>query len=409
MHAHRSIWTQKRFLAYASGLAIDRLGNAAYALVLPLLVYSLTQSVLNMATMAVSQFLPRALFSIFVGALVDKMNRRTVLITALLFQGMCNAAVALCFQLHVLKLWIVYLAGACVSIGFEFSRTAEIAVVPVMFAERRVEATASLASIFTATVFLGPLLGGWLLQHVDYPCLFWINAASYLGPIALCGLSEIPGAVGSQTQRSVSSVIASIRAGAAFLLRTPDLWQLFLITLLVSLASSGLGTVLIYSLKHQQASDAYVAIFLSLGGLGMLLGSIWVGKSHDVSRSRRLGQCHLSMIGGLLLFLSANHFAILLAQVFLSAGVFASSIMQDIVVQDFVPNEMMGRVGGFLRLLSHVTISASIASSSVMVDIVGVTGTLLLATAVVLLGMLLLMWKTGVEGRLVKGRLPIHD
>ena len=69
-----------------------------------------------------------------------------MIFAALLFQGGCSLLLAALFEAQLLEIWILYVFGALISVGFEFSRTAEIAVVPIMFRDRRVEATAGLAS-----------------------------------------------------------------------------------------------------------------------------------------------------------------------------------------------------------------------------------------------------------------------
>lgn len=382
MRPQGSVWTQKRFLAYATGLAIDRLGNAVYSVVLPLAVYKLTQSVLSMGMMAFAQFVPRAVCAIFIGTIVDRMNRRNVIIYALAFQGVCSAAIALLYQMEMLSIWMIWLAGALISIGFEFSRTAEIAVVPVMFEERRVEATAGLASIFTATQMLGPLLGAWLLLYLDYDQFFWMNAISYLGPILLCGLSGIPREVQGLPLRNTSEVIASIKEGAAYMIN--DIWlaQLLKIVLIVGLSTSGLHVVLIYFLKHEMTvPDSDVAIFSAVGGFGMLVGSILVSRSENVDRVRFLRWCFALVSVSILLLLSQSVPLMILAQFALSAGLLGYMVMQDVVVQDRVPNHMMGRVGGFVRLLSHLSTSASVAITSVLVSVIGAKAMFVIAAA----------------------------
>lgn len=392
MSQQRTIWAQKRFLAYAAGLGIDRLGNSVYSVVLPLVVFSLTESVLDMGTMAVVQFLPRAVCAIFIGALVDKMNRRTVILSALVFQGLCSGAIALLYQLDALEVWMLYVAGACISIGFEFSRTAEIAVVPVMFASQRIEATAALASVFTATLLLGPLLGAWLLANSNYEQLFWMNAASYLGPVLLCGISQLPTEVHGQPIRSISQVTESIKEGASFLLKSSDLTRLFKVILTVGLATSGLQIVLIYFLKHEiAASDSGVATFMAVGGLGMLAGSFWIGKAKNVSRTRLLRQCFGIISVAVLLLITENIVVMVLGQFLLSAALLAYVVVEDVIVQDRVPNQMMGRVGGFLRLLSHLTVSISVAASAALVSFVGAKGMFLVAATVSGLGLLVSM------------------
>jgi MFS transporter, DHA3 family, macrolide efflux protein len=392
MPSQRSVWMQKRFLAYAAGLAIDRLGNSVYAVVLPLAVYKLTQSVMSMGIMAFAQFMPRAVCAIFIGALVDRMNRRSVIIYALVFQGVCSGAIALLYQLEMLSIWMIWLAGTLISIGFEFSRTAEIAVVPAMFEKNRVEATAGLASIFTATQMLGPLLGAWLLLHLDYEQFFWMNAASYLGPILLCGLSGIPREVHGQPLRSVSQVVSSIQEGALYMLNDAWLSQLLRIVLIVGLSTSGLHVVLIYFLKHEMsASDSDVAMFMAVGGLGMLVGTIWVARSANADRVRFLRWCFALISLSILFLLSESIPVMIVAQFVLSVGLLAYMVIEDVVVQDRVPNHMMGRVGGFIRLLSHLSVSASIAITSVLVSVIGAEAMFVIAAAASGLALLVTM------------------
>ncbi len=208
---------EKRFLVYSIGLMVDRLGNSMYFVVLSLLIFHLTKSVLNMSLMTIFQFFPRAVSSLFIGSIVDRISRRIVIFTALLFQGGCSILLAVMYETHTLQIWMLYIFGALISIGFEFSRTVEIAVVPIMFSKRRVEATLGLASAHTLMFIIGPLLAGFLLQFMNYDILLWVNAISYLGPILMGIWSKIPNEKDLEGIHSFRSVVNSMLEGFKFL------------------------------------------------------------------------------------------------------------------------------------------------------------------------------------------------
>lgn len=72
----KKLLTNSRFIAWAIGLASDRLGNSLYTIVLPLMVYNMTASLSNMAVVSVCQFAPRVFPGIYAGSLVDISDKK---------------------------------------------------------------------------------------------------------------------------------------------------------------------------------------------------------------------------------------------------------------------------------------------------------------------------------------------
>ena len=384
----KSIWLDTRFLTYAIGLMIDRFGNAVYTVALPLLVYSLTQSVLNMSLMAICQFVPRAVCSLFIGSVVDRVSRRTVIVAALLFQGGCSLLLAALFEARLLEIWMLYVFGALISVGFEFSRTAEIAVVPVMFGERRVEATAGLASAHTLMFIAGPTMAGFLLGFLSYEALLWINGASYLGPILMCIWSRIPNEKDLGGIRTFRSVVRTMGEGLQFLRGHRVLKSLVNVILVAGLATSGIQTMILYYLKNDfGATDAFTSWVIACSGLGLFVGSLLVPRlKHWVRNRVMLLSLGLSLLG-LLLFFIPNPFVLMAAQFVLAVGIFTYSVTQDILIQDVVPNQMMGRVGGLIRMISHITLSLSTALLGWVAGLFGAPSVFLFASVLTLLAM----------------------
>jgi MFS transporter, DHA3 family, macrolide efflux protein len=355
-----SIWKDRRFFLYATGLMIDRFGNALYSVVLPLLVYSITHSALSMAMMSVSGFLPRALLSLFIGSLVDRISRRVVLFSALIFQGLCCSLMAGLYSFHHLSIWMLYLLGPAISIGFEFGRTAEIAVVPAMFKDRKMEANAGLGSVNSLMFILGPSLAGVMFGLFSYSTLLWFNAATYLGPILMCIWSRIPHETHLGGIKSVKQVGQDMKDGVTYLIRQKNLVHLLIIMLTVGIGISGITTVLLFHMKNNlHAKDSTISLIVAAYGIGLFLSSLVIPRFKNIPQGRFMMYSLLVMAGGLAVFQIPSLWLLPVAYLVTGAGNFAFQIARDTVMQSAVKNEMMGRIGSTLRTIFNLTVAVS--------------------------------------------------
>ncbi len=387
-----TIWLNKRYLAYAFGLLVDRFGNAIYLLALPLLMYHLTGSIVDMGLMAICQFFPRVICGFFIGSIVDRINRRTVIFAALIFQAICSGLLAGLYEFQLLHVWMIYVLGALVSVGFEFSRTAEIAIIPIMFKEQRVDATAGLAGLFTAMLMIGPIVAGILLSISSYELLLWLNTLTYFGPIVMCIWSRIPSEKNLGSITSIRSVTDAMLQGFVFFKNDMVLKNLLIVVLASGLAVGGMQTLLIFYMKHSLAlSDSFISLSFACAGFGMLVGSVLTAKLKHWQRGKFLILSVSTSIIGLLLFLIPSVEMIMLAQFVLSIGTFSCLVAQDVIIQDVVPNEMMGRVGGFVRTLSHVMLSLSTALLVWLADILNAQSVFIFSTSLMLIAMLIVL------------------
>lgn len=357
-----SIWKDRRFFLYATGLMIDRFGNALYSIVLPLLVYSISQSALSMALMAVSNFLPRAVLSLFIGSIVDRISRRVVLFSALVFQGLCCTLMAVLYSADLLSTWMLYLLGPAISIGFEFGRTAEIAVVPAMFKDRKMEANSGLGSVNSLMFILGPSLAGVMFGLFSYSALLWINAISYLGPILMCIWSRIPHETHLGGVKSVKQVGQDMKEGVTYLFGQQNLVHLLAIMLTVGIGISGITTVVLFHLKNNlHSSDSTISWIVATYGIGLFLASLVMPRFKNVPQGRFMVYALLVMAGGLVVFQIPSLWVLPVAYLLTGAGNFAFQIARDTVMQSAVKNEMMGRIGSTLRTIFNLTVAVSTA------------------------------------------------
>lgn len=83
------------FWRFWAGQAISTLGSSFSGFALPLLIFQLTGSALNLSISVAVSYVPSILYGLPVGAWVDRMNRKRVMTTVNLLLGASVASVPL--------------------------------------------------------------------------------------------------------------------------------------------------------------------------------------------------------------------------------------------------------------------------------------------------------------------------
>ena len=172
------------------GQTISNLGSSFTLFALPLLVFKLTGSPLNLGVAAAMEFVPYLLFGLVIGAWVDRLDRKRLMVATDVGRAAVVAVIPLLDatgQLSVGWVYAVAFLHATLTIAFEAGQFAAIpSLVPsgddLVTANGRVQASYSAAQI------AGPLLAGLLITVAPVQQVLWVDAASFLvsaGTLAL--------------------------------------------------------------------------------------------------------------------------------------------------------------------------------------------------------------------------------
>lgn len=355
-----SIWKDRRFFLYTIGLMINSFGQALYMVALPLLVYSITQSVAAMSIMAIAETFPRVIASFFIGSIVDRVSRRVVIFAALGFQAVCSFLIAILFAGDRLPIELLYVLGALVAIGHETARTAEFAIIPAMFKERRMEANAGLQAAHTLMMITGPLVAGLALVAFDYGTLLWFNAITYLGPIILCIWTRIPHETQLGGIRNAKQMATDAYDGFKYLFRDRILAHLLLITIIAGVADSGLLTIVLFYLKNDLAvSDQFISVVFTIDGIGLFLGSLLLPRLKGTAQGKLMFYGLLVNNIGMLILIVPSALVVPVALFLIAVGSVVFIVSKNVITQEVVPNEMLGRIGGSMRMVGSLSTSIS--------------------------------------------------
>src|SRR3954464_7986938 len=103
------------FWKFWFGQTISNLGSSISLFALPLLVFKLTGSALDLAIASATSFLPYLLFGLVIGAWVDRVDRKRLMIITDMLRALVLASIPLLAALGQLPLWCIYAAGFLIS------------------------------------------------------------------------------------------------------------------------------------------------------------------------------------------------------------------------------------------------------------------------------------------------------
>src|SRR5215216_1381121 len=272
------------FWKFWTGQTISNLGSSFTNFALPLLIFKLTGSALNLAIASATTFLPYLLFGLPIGAWVDRVDRKRLMIIADLLRALVLASIPLLAALNQLPLWWIYSAGfliSTLSIGFD---AAEFAAIPSLVArddtsarEALVVANGRIQASYSAATVAGPLLAGLLVAFLSLPALLAIDALSFIfsaGSLVLIKQSFNAGG----PPHAGTSIWQDMTEGLRYVLSHPVLRNISLMMALVNFVGSTVYAQLVLFAKDRlSASDTQVGLLYSAGSAGVVVLGLAAG------------------------------------------------------------------------------------------------------------------------------------
>jgi MFS family permease len=270
------VWFEQLVSVIGSGLTSFALG---------VWVYQRTGSVTQFSLILLSAILPSMLISPVAGALVDRWNRRWCMILSDSGAGITTVAIALLLATGSLKIWHIYLAVSLSSICKAFQLPAYTASTSSLVAKEFLpRASGMVKSAEVCAQIISPLLAGVLLAIVELQGIILIDFATFLFAVTTLLLVRFPNVVKTITvsEHEKSSLWREALEGWTYITVRPGLLMLLILFAALDNFVTGLVEVLLTPLVLSFASVTVLGTIQSIGGAGMLLGSlamsIWGGQ-----------------------------------------------------------------------------------------------------------------------------------
>jgi hypothetical protein len=159
-----ALMRDKNFVWLMAGAIISMLGDQFTLVALPWLVLRMTGDTLVLGTVLGLMSLPRALFILIGGAVVDRYSPKKVLMVTKYINTVLLAALAVLVLVGGLSLWTVYALAFAIGLATAFSIPSATSMLPhVMQRAQLPAANGVMMGLRQLSMFLGPLLAGLLI------------------------------------------------------------------------------------------------------------------------------------------------------------------------------------------------------------------------------------------------------
>lgn len=271
------LWRDRDFGVFWVAQTLSVAGDAFAAVAVPLLVLRATGSVARMGLLTALAGATAVGTAVFAGVVVDRVDRRTLLIRCDLIRAGLIAVipVAWLFGPHLWLLYAILPLSAAVGMLFQVGYVA--AVPNLVDAERITEANGRLSASYAVAGIGGPLLAGVVCARFGATTAIAVDAVSFA--VSAAGLSFVrlrrsaPGVGDHPLHRARDEFLA----GARFLWAQPVLRAMTALLSAFILLTYGLTDVLIYHVKHDLGgSDGTVGVVLGAAAVGTVGGALLV-------------------------------------------------------------------------------------------------------------------------------------
>lgn len=389
-------------VCFAVSSALSLLGNSVAGVVLPLVLLATTGDVLAAGSLAVICAIPQAVCGVLGGAVLDRVNRRTVSIASDVVSALCVAALPIVDATVGLSFGWFALFGVLGAVGDVPGMTARDTLMPAVTRhdgislERYMGVGQSIESLVTIA---GPAIAAGIIALGGGASALWVTAGmSLAAAFATCGIPHRAGAVGvagdgvsglvdlaaptgmgrpsshagSRLAALLRTGFLSLREGLAILFAgNPLVRSTLLLGLGIVVVMGGYEGIVLPAFFTESGSSALLGVMLSVLSVGMLVGSlVYSAAVRALSRRTWYVVSLVGMMAGVALVGALPSTPVMLAGCVLlglAAGPFSALV--GFLMLDAIPDERRGAAMGTQNTLMLLASPVAVFGASVLIEV----------------------------------------
>jgi MFS family permease len=343
------------------GQVISLLGSGMTWFALTIWAWQLTGQATALALVAFFSVGPTVLLSPIAGALVDRWNRKLVMMLSDLAAGLMSVAILLLYSTGHLQIWHLYVTGAFAGAFQAFQFPAYSAAVTTMLPKEQYgRANGMLSLADSASTIFAPLAGGILLAFIGVPGILLIDIVTFVVAIGALLLVYVPQPKATEAGREgQGSLWKESLYGFRYILARPSLLGLQLVFMATNFTSSIASTVFAPMILARTGDNSLVLStvesMLGIGGVvGALLLSVWGGPKRRV-HGVLFGFTLEGLLGPLVMGLSSGPVGWAIGSFFSFFFVPIINGSNQAIWQAKVAPDVQGRVFATRRLIAQIS------------------------------------------------------
>ena len=369
-------WQDRNFRWLWSGMCVSTLGSHTAGIVYPLLVLALTGSPEIVGWVTALRITPFVLLCLPVGAMIDRWDRRRVMLWCDLGRGLVVGSLPVAMIFSEPQLAHIIAVAVVEGTLMVFYNLAEVAALPRVVARPHLpQASALNQAGFAVAGIAGPALGTTLYQF-SRALPFAADALSYA--VSAFTLWRLRGDFSAAPATGPRHLGAEIMTGLRWLWREKIVRRMAMLTGGMNFVEASVPLLLIVTAQQMGASAVEIGLIFSAGGIGGVLGA-WVGGR--IQRHLSFGQVIIGVVvlQALLYPLLAASPSPLWLGVVYGLIEFLGPVYNVVQFSHriaLIPQGLEGRVNAGYRFIAHALNPAGAALCGVLIERVGAGYTL---------------------------------
>lgn len=337
---------------YLAGAFLSEIGNQMQTVAVAWQVYELTRNPVSLGLIGLANLIPILLFSLPGGLVVDKADRRRLLLLGQTIQLILALVLFTLTIYHLINTWIIYLILVFVAIAQSFTIPARQAVLPYLVPKSLFMNAVSLGSLqFQVATMFGPAIAGFLIGGFGVHGVYLFNSISFLFFIVAIFSITIP--LQKHNYNDVEFSFGSILEGIKFVISTPILYTTMILDFLATFFGEATNLMPIFAKEILHVSSFGLGFLYSAPAMGGVLAGLLVAKFHH----RIKNQGRIILISVVLYGLATVGFGLskifslsIFFLIIVGFGDMISSIIRNTIRQMVTPDHLRGRMASVTRI-----------------------------------------------------------
>ncbi|MFM8593199.1 MAG: MFS transporter [Chloroflexota bacterium] len=343
-----SLRQNRDFNLFWAGQTFSALGDAISIIAVPLLVLEATGSLTMMGMVTASVGLGSLVAGIFGGPLVDRVDRRKLMIRMDWGRFALFLMVPLLWPLLNHPMWFVFLVSIISAAMAMLFGIAYITAVPNLVDRGQLtEANGRLGASHAFAFAIGPVIAGFVVEQFGAANAIGLDGATFLISAVTLTMLRLRQASAVRPTDERNDRREELLAGVRFLFGSSIFRWITLVTSVVVFTYAGVNDLIIFQVKENLSEpDRTVGIMYGIASLGSVVSGLTIARL----RSRfGFGACYVTgtlIFGAAVLILGVIP-TIPVMTVMMTIGTFGEALRGTLTMtlrQELTPDHLLGRV-----------------------------------------------------------------
>ncbi|TML30012.1 MAG: MFS transporter [Actinobacteria bacterium] len=380
------------FAKFWIGQTISNLGSSFTQWAVPLLVFQLTHSALNLGVAMAATFLPYLFFGLPLGAWMDRVDRKRAMVLLDSINVLVILSIPLVAQFGHLNVWLIYAVTFIQSTVFIAFSAGEFAAIPSLVStDDLVTANGRIQATFSAAQVAGPLLAGLLVSFLPLVWVMAFDAGSFAISAVSLALIRSSFNVVTEEPKEATTILHDVREGLRYVLSHPVLRNISAMMALINFVNaSAFAELVLFATERLDASRFEIGVLFAAGSAGVVVTGLLAGRLRKRFSFTALAMTSLMLMGAcLVIFAGVTSYWLALPLWGAASGLgILFNINTGSLRQAIVPNQLLSRVMSIASVLAWSAIPAGalvggwvVSATDNVAAVYGVIGILIICIA----------------------------